>query len=57
LYKNKKHFIGLALEDGNLTDKYSRSWIKAQYSKEIYGELKNKLLFVQVLYGVLLINF
>ena len=41
-YKNKKHFIGLALEDGNLTDKYSRSWIKAQYSKEIYGELKNK---------------
>ena len=41
-YKNKKHFIGLALEDGNMTDKYSSSWIKGQYGNEIYEELKNK---------------
>lgn len=41
-YKNKKHFIGLALEDGNMTDKISSSWMKHQYGKEIYEELKNK---------------
>lgn len=41
-YKNKKHFIGLALEDGNLTDKFSRNWIKGQYGNVIYEELKNK---------------
>jgi len=41
-YKNKKHFIGLALEDGNLTHYISSSWMKNQYGKEIYEELKNK---------------
>ena len=41
-FKNKKHFIGLALEDGNLTDKYSSSWMKNQYGKKIYEKLKNK---------------
>lgn len=34
-YKNKKHFIGLALEDGNMTNKYSSSWMKHQYGKKI----------------------
>ena len=41
-YKNKKHFIGVALEDGNITDKISSSWMKNQYGKEIFEELKNK---------------
>jgi hypothetical protein len=41
-YKNKKHFIGVALEDGNMTDKISSSWMKNQYGKEIFEELKNK---------------
>ena len=41
-YKNKKHFIGIALEDGNMTDKCSSSWMKTQYGKEIYERLKNK---------------
>jgi len=42
IYKNKKHFIGLALEDGNITDNISSSWMKNQYGIEIYEELKNK---------------
>ena len=41
-YKNKKKFIGIALEDGKMTDKWSRIWITGQYSTEMYEELKNK---------------
>ena len=41
-YKNKKPFIGIALEDGDLTDRYSHFWLKEQYGEEIYEELKNK---------------
>jgi hypothetical protein len=41
-YKIKKQFIGLALEDGNFTQKFNRNWIKGQYGNEIYEELKNK---------------
>ena len=44
LYKNKKHFIGLALEDRNMTDKFSSYWMKNQYDKEIYEELKNRFI-------------
>lgn len=41
-YKNKKNFIGLALEDENITHNIPSSWMKNQYGKEIYEELKNK---------------
>ena len=41
-YNIKKQFIGFALEDGNMTDKCSRIWIKGQYGNEMYEELKNK---------------
>jgi hypothetical protein len=42
LYKNKTNFIGIALEDGNITNNVSSSWMQNQYCKEIYEELKNK---------------
>jgi len=42
LYKNKTNFIGIALEDGNITNNVSCSWMTNQYGKEIYEELKNK---------------
>ena len=41
-FKNKKKFIGIALEDGYITDKFASSWMTNQYGKEIYEKLKNK---------------
>jgi hypothetical protein len=41
-YKSQESFLGIALEEGNMTDKYASSWMKYQYGEEIYEELKNK---------------
>ena len=41
-YKNEDSFLGIALEEGNMDDKYARPWMKHQYGEEMYEELKNK---------------
>lgn len=42
IYKNKKDFIGLAYEDGNISQATNAIWMKGQYGKQIYEELKDK---------------
>ena len=42
LYKNQGSFIAFALEDGNIDQETNAIWMKNQYGKKIYEEIKNE---------------
>ena len=42
IYENNHRFIGLSLENANISERINADWMKRQYGKEIYEELKDK---------------
>ncbi len=42
IYENNHRFIGLSLENANINERINADWMKRQYGKEIYEELKDK---------------
>ena len=41
-YEKKKSFLGIALEDGTLSDKYNKKWIVNLYGDDIYRTIKHE---------------
>ena len=41
-YDSKKPFLGLALEDGTLSEEVNQGWIRRTYNDEIYESMKNE---------------
>ena len=45
LYKNYKPFLGLAMEDDNITEIFNSNWMIKAFGFEIYESIKNKRIF------------
>ena len=45
LYNLKKPFLGIAIEDGTLSERTNKRWIIKSYGKKIYKTIKNKRIF------------
>lgn len=45
-YKSNKSFLGVALEDGILSESLNRKWLINAYGKDLYNKIKNQRIFV-----------